>query len=68
MILLPPRGKENLIEEKAEADITIVQIEVRQKQAEAEFMAGLKQQMFDDILQRRNALPAGSRSTVRRLD
>jgi hypothetical protein len=57
-----------LIEEKAEADITIVQIEVRQKQAEAEFMAGLKQQMFDDILNRRNALPSGSRSTVRRLD
>ena len=61
-------GERKLIEEKAEADITIVQIEVRQKQAEAEFMAGLKQQMFDDILQRRNALPSGGRSTVRRLD
>ena len=61
-------GERKLIEEKAEADITIVQIEVRQKQAEAEFMAGLKQQMFDDILNRRNALPSGSRSTVRRLD
>lgn len=61
-------GERKMIEEKAEADILIVQIEVAQKREEAEFMAALKRQMFDDILQRRNALPSGSRSTVRRLD
>jgi hypothetical protein len=61
-------GERKLIEEKAEADITIVQIEVAQKREEAEFMANLKRQMFNDILERRNALPSGSRSTVRRLD
>lgn len=61
-------GERKLIEEKAEADITIVQIEVKQKQAEAEFMAALKSQMFDEILSRRGALPSGNKSTVRRLD
>lgn len=61
-------GERKLIEEKAEADITIVQIEVAQKREEAEFMANLKRQMFNDILERRNALPTSSRSTVRRLD
>jgi hypothetical protein len=61
-------GERKLIEEKAEADILIVQIEVQQKREEAEFMAALKRQMFDDILQRRTALPSGSRSTIRRLD
>jgi hypothetical protein len=61
-------GERKLIEEKAEADILIVQIEVAQKREEAEFMAALKRQMFTDILERRNALPSPSRSTVRRLD
>jgi hypothetical protein len=61
-------GERKLIEEKAEADILIVQIDVQQKREEAEFMATLKRQMFQDILERKNALPAPSRSTVRRLD
>jgi len=61
-------GERKLIGEKAEADILIVQIEVAQKREEVEFMAALKRQMFDDILQRRSALPSGNRSTVRRLD
>lgn len=61
-------GERKLIEEKAEADILLVQIEVAQKREEAEFMASLKRQMFQDILERRNALPGPSRSTVRRLD
>jgi hypothetical protein len=61
-------GERKLVEEKAEADILFVQIEVQQKREEAEFMASLKRQMFDDILQRRNALPQPNRSTVRRLD
>src|SRR5260370_14931472 len=61
-------GERKLIEEKAEADILIVQIEVQQKREEAEFMTALKRQMFTDILERRNALPPASRSTVRRLD
>src|SRR5213075_1199327 len=61
-------GERKLIEEKAEADILLVQIEVAQKREEAEFMATLKKQMFQDILERRNALPTANRSTVRRLD
>jgi hypothetical protein len=61
-------GERKLIEEKAEADILLVQIEVTQKREEAEFMASLKRQMFQDILERRNALPGPSRSSVRRLD
>ncbi len=61
-------GERKLIEEKAEADITIVQIEVAQKREEAEFMATLKRQMFNDILERRNSLPSPNKSTVRRLD
>jgi hypothetical protein len=61
-------GERKLIEETAEADILIVQIDVQQKREEAEFMANLKRQMFTDILERRNALPSGGRSTVRRLD
>ena len=61
-------GERKVIEEKAEADILIVQIEVQQKREEAEFMVELKRQMFNDILQRRNALPSPSKSTVRRLD
>jgi len=61
-------GERKLIEEKAEAGILLVQIEVAQKREEAEFMATLKRQMFNDILERRNALPSASRSTVRRLD
>jgi hypothetical protein len=61
-------GERKVIEEQAEADILIVQIEVQQKREEAEFMAALKRQMFTDILERRNALPPASRSTVRRLD
>lgn len=61
-------GERKLIEEKAEADILLVQIEVAQKREEAEFMASLKRQMFQDILERRNALPGPSKSSVRRLD
>jgi hypothetical protein len=61
-------GERKLIEEKAEADIMLVQIEVGQKREEAEFMASLKRQMFQDILERRNALPGPSRSSMRRLD
>lgn len=61
-------GERKLIEEKAEADILLVQIEVTQKREEAEFMASLKRQMFQDILERRNALPGPSKSSVRRLD
>jgi hypothetical protein len=61
-------GERKLIEEKAEADITIVQIEVAQKREEAEFIATLKRQMFNDILERRNSLPSPNKSTVRRLD
>jgi hypothetical protein len=61
-------GERKLIEEKAEADILLVQIDVQQKREEAEFMATLKRQMFHDILERKGALPSSSRSTVRRLD
>jgi hypothetical protein len=61
-------GERKLIEERAEADILLVQIEVAQKREEAEFMASLKRQMFQDILERRNALPGPSKSSVRRLD
>lgn len=61
-------GERKLIEEKAESDILLVQIDVQMKREEAEFMASLKRQMFTDILERRNALPQPSRSTVRRLD
>jgi hypothetical protein len=61
-------GERKLIEEKAEADILLVQIEVAQKREEAEFMASLKRQMFQDILERRNALPGPSKSSVKRLD
>src|SRR5215469_12424057 len=61
-------GERKVIEEKAEADILMVQIEVQQKREEAEFMAALKRQMFTDILERRNALPQPNKSTVRRLD
>jgi nicotinamide mononucleotide adenylyltransferase len=61
-------GERKLIEEKAEADILLVQIEVHQKREEAEFMATLKRQMFQEILERRNVLPSSNRSTVRRLD
>jgi hypothetical protein len=61
-------GERKLIEEKAEADILLVQIEVAQKREEAEFIASLKRQMFQDILERRNALPGPSKSSVRRLD
>lgn len=61
-------GERKLIEEKAEADILLVQIDVQMKREEAEFMASLKRQMFTDILERRNALPQPNRSTVRRLD
>jgi len=61
-------GERKLVEEKAEADILLVQIEVAQKREEAEFMATLKRQMFSDILERKSALPYQSRSTVRRLD
>lgn len=61
-------GERKVIEEKAEADILIVQIEVQQKREEAEFMAALKRQMFDEVLSRRNALPSPNKSTVRRLD
>jgi hypothetical protein len=61
-------GERKLTEEKAEAAILLVQIEVAQKREEAEFMATLKRQMFSDILERRNALPSPNKSTVRRLD
>ena len=61
-------GERKVIEEKAEADILMVQIEVQQKREEVEFMAALKRQMFTEILERRNALPPSNRSTVRRLD
>ena len=43
-------GDRQLIEAKAEADIRILQIEVDQKEKEAHFMATLKQQMYQDIL------------------
>jgi hypothetical protein len=61
-------GERKLVEEKAEADILLVQIEVAQKREEAEFMANLKRQMFNDILERKNSLPSSNKSTVRRLD
>lgn len=61
-------GERKLIEEKAEADILLVQIEVAQKREEAEFMVSLKRQMFQEILERRNALPSANRSTLKRLD
>jgi len=61
-------GERAVTEAKAEAEILLIQMEVKQKMEETEFMASLKRQMFNDVLERRNALPSGNRSTVRRLD
>lgn len=66
--IVDAEGERKLVEEKVEADILLVQIEIAQKREEAEFMASLKCQMFQEILERRNALPDPSRSSVRRLD
>ena len=61
-------GERSVIEAKAEADILIIQLEVKQKIEDVEFLAVLKRQMFDEVLTRRNALPQPNKSTVRRLD
>jgi hypothetical protein len=61
-------GERSVIEAKAEADILIIQLEVKQKIEDVEFLAALKRQMFDEVLTRRSALPQPNKSTVRRLD
>jgi uncharacterized membrane protein len=65
-------GERSLIEARAEADMRILQIEVQQKEAEARFMAALKQKMFDNIIEASGASSPGlngpNRSRVHRLD
>lgn len=67
-------GDRKLIETKAEADMRILQIEVQQREQEADFMAALKRQMFTEILSRRGPAPGAelsegnNRSKMRRLD
>src|SRR6266550_6935814 len=63
-------GERKIVEAKAENEIILLEIEVQQKREEAEFMAALKKQLFQDILERRNGIGRveSSRSTLRRLD
>jgi hypothetical protein len=66
--LAQAEGDRQLVEAKAENEMMLMQLDVDMKKEEADFIASLKRQMFNDILERRNALPAPSKSTVRRLD
>jgi hypothetical protein len=50
-------GERQTIEAKAEAEITLIQIEVQAKREEAEFMAALKRQMFTQILTGKPSAP-----------
>jgi len=68
-------GERQLTEAKAEADILLIQLKVRQEEEDANFLADLKRHMFSDILSRRGLPPGGTsevegpnRSRVRRLD
>lgn len=66
--LAQAEGDRQLVEAKAENDMLLMQLDVQMKKEEADFIATLKRQMFSEILERRSALPAPSKSTVRRLD
>lgn len=66
--LAQAEGDRQLVEAKAENEMLLMQLDVQMKKEEADFIATLKRQMFSEILERRNALPAPNRSTVRRLD
>lgn len=64
-------GERQLIEAKAEAEISLIRIRVQQEQDDARFLAELKAQVFQDILARRANAPeldGPNRSRLRRLD
>jgi uncharacterized membrane protein len=65
-------GERKTIEAKAEAEITLLQIKVQQEKEDAEFLAELKRQVFQDILNRRGSsrldADGPNRSRVRRLN
>ena len=66
--LTQAEGERQLVEAKAENEMLLMQIDVQMKKEEADFVASLKRQMFQEILERRNALLASSRLMVRCLD
>ena len=64
-------GERQLVEAKAEAEISLIQIRVEQEQDDAHFLAELKRQVFTDILARRTPAPSvegESRARYRRSD
>ncbi|MBV9691669.1 MAG: hypothetical protein JO202_18385 [Ktedonobacteraceae bacterium] len=64
-------GERRLVEAKAEADILLVNLEVKRKEDEANFLAELQRQVFSEVLTRRTTTPeveGPNRSKVRRLD
>lgn len=64
-------GERQLVEAKAEAEISLIQIRVQQEQDDARFLAELKRQVFTDILARRTPAPlpdGDGRTRYRRSD
>jgi len=58
-------GERKMIEAKADSDIQLLQIKVQQEREDAEFLAELKRQVFQDILVRRRQPPSDGSSKTR---
>lgn len=64
-------GERQLVEAKADAEMRILRIEVKQKEEEAAFMSELKRQMFQSVLIGKPSTPElgePNKSKMRRLD